>query len=424
LPTTASTTICLPSPTAAADSTFGQGPYVINTYAATTDPNDFSFDRVTRQVWGGGVIDLVYLPLAPVAENEFASTRTIVNDRVGNVREYFYDQRNRLVLEREYTGRADPGQPTTEAQNRPLQRLRSDDPAFFETRHVWNSESLLRMTVHPRGNKTIYTYEADLDANAAQRTKGNLREIRRVPLTNDLVTPALNGQSIIIEQFQYDSQFAGGGCCGYNFVTAHIDGRGNVTRHAYDLRGNRIRTQHRIPSIVELFEYNEFGQMTAHVHPDNGSGHRRRDEFTYYTNGVQRGYLHRQIVDAANLALTTTNEYDLVGNVMRVTDPRGHDKRFVLNQLDQVVREISAEVLDGSGIRYTNDFFYDANNNLVRTEIQNRGDLESGAGVPPANPTWTTTFEYEILNRLVRKSEEIGNCSGRFGFLGQEWASV
>ena len=110
--------------------------YLQNEYYPTTDPKDFNYDRVKRQTWGddGDVIDLVYLRLDPFSFSR-ASTRVIMNDRVGNVSEKFYDRFNRLVIERAYTGRADPDQPTTDSENRPTGKLREEDPEFFETRH-------------------------------------------------------------------------------------------------------------------------------------------------------------------------------------------------------------------------------------------------------------------------------------------------
>ena len=120
-----------------------------------------------------------------------------------------------------------------------------------------------------------------------------------------------------------------------------------------------------------------------------------------------RGYLKQQIIDASGFNLATTYEYDAAGNVVRRIDPRGHDTQYSVNQLNQIVREVSAEVSGGSGVRYTKDYFYDANNNTVRVEVQNRDALENGGGVIAANPTWTTTFGYEVLNHLTNKSEEV-----------------
>ena len=107
--------------------------YLQNIYAPTTDPEDINFDRVIRQIWGNpsDIIDLVYVPVEPRPDNGEAIIKTILNDRVGNVKEYFYDIGNRCTRHREYTGRADPDLPTTEMENRPQNPLREDDPKFF-----------------------------------------------------------------------------------------------------------------------------------------------------------------------------------------------------------------------------------------------------------------------------------------------------
>jgi len=379
------------------DPTFGDGPYLQNVYASTQDPDDFNYDRVVRQIWGGDVVDLDYTAMAPAGPNG-AATKTILNDRNGNVTEYYFDQSNRLVNLREFTGRANPGSRTTALSNRPTGKLRDSDPDFFETRYAYNEDSLVTEIVHPNGNVTENIYEGDLNPSASPRTRGNLRVVRRTPGNH---SPA-GDQTVIEQTFEYDSSF-GCGACGFNFVTRHVDGRGNETLIDYDARGNLVQTRHRIASIVENFEYNTFGQLTAQVLPDNGSNHRRRDEFTYYDSGVERGYLKDQIIDAPNLGLTTTFRYDAVGNIVSVTDPRGNDSQIVYNQLDQVVRTLSREVEDGSGIRYERDYFYDANNNVVRVDVQNRDE----DGALQANTHFSTVWEYEILNNPIARTEEV-----------------
>lgn len=381
-----------------ADPTFGQGPYVENVYAPTTDPDDPEFDRVVRQVWGGDLVDMEYVPLLPSAANGGVVMKTIVNDRNGNVKEYFFDDRNRAVRKREFTGRADPREPTTDLSNRPAGRLRSSDPEFFETIYEWNEDSLMRREIRPNGNIVEYEYEGDLNPAASPRSRGNLRIKRMLPGRHEPV----GEQAVLEEFFEYDTDFQGA-CCGFNFVTRHVDSRGNETTSEYDEHGNKLRTIHRIQSVIEEWEYNEYGQVVAHILPDNGTGVRRRDEYTYYEDGHQRGYLHDSIRDAAGLALVTTYEYDLLGNVIRRVDPRGNDTRFVLNALDQVVREVSREVVPDSGIRYSRDFFFDANNNVIRIDLENR----DANGTLLENPVFTTSFEFEILNHVVRQNMEV-----------------
>jgi RHS repeat-associated protein len=363
------------------DPTFGQGAYLKNFYADRTGPDDYFFDKLMRQDWGGDRVDIDYVPRTPTAEDPTLN-KTIVKDRNGNRREFFFDARNRLIKHRRYTGNPKP---------------RPSDPVFFETIYEYDYNSNLTREVHPNGNMVEYDYELQLNPHASQRFANNLRKIRRLPGTH---APA-GDQQVIEEAFEYATDF--GGCCGYAFVKKHVDGRGHETIHEYDDFGNRKKTTQRIKSIVEDFDYNQFGQMTAHTLPDNGSNHRRRDAFTYYDNGPNRGYLHREIVDTTNFALTTTHEYDLAGNIIKTTDPRGHDTQFVVNQLDQVVREISREVFDSPGLRYQHDYFYDANDNLIRQDIQN---VDEQGRLQP-NIHFTTTYEYEILNYLIRKIEEV-----------------
>jgi len=367
-----------------------------NTYMTQ---NDLDNDRIVRQVWGnpGDSIDWSYAAEKPSQENQQAVLRTIVNDRMGNVTESFFDDQNRLVLKQGFTGRADPGAPTTLAVNRPTGRLRATDPPQFTTKIDWNADFLITETTFPNGNITRYVYESDLDPNASYLARGSLREIHRLPGSHQ---PA-GDQALITELFEYDADF--GSCCGSNFVTRHTDARGNVTIHQYDDHGNRLRTQHRIPEIQEDFEYNQFGQMTLHVHPDDGSGHRRRDAFTYSSSGPQTGYIEQDAVDIGGFELTTRYEHDLVGNVTRIIDPRGHDTLFTFNQLDQLVRKTSREVEDGSGHRWFDDFFWDGNDNLFRVDLQNKDDQ----GVLQANAAFTTLYAYDVLNQLVRKTEEV-----------------
>ncbi len=371
--------------------------FLVNEYAATQDPDQLDFDHLVRQTFGdpGEVIDLVTVPQTPDVANNFAVIKAITNDRVGNVREQCFDGLNRLVLDRAFTGRADPDLPTTDTLNRPLDPLRPDDPPFFDTRYEWNADSLCTKRVLPSLNEILQTFDSE---HASPRAHGNLLQRCREP------GPLGGDQDAICELFEYDD--GGAGCCGTNFVTRHVDGRGQQTLHEYDAAGNRTHTAHRIPTIVEDFEFNGFGQLTLHVLPDNGSRSRRNDRYTYYTpdDGPQNGYLRQQIIDPPGFALTTTYEYDTVGNITRTVDPRGHDTQQDVNQLNQVLRQRSRETAGGSGVRYERTTFYDPNDNVVRIDIENRDD--SGSLVPD-NPAFTTTYEYDALNNITRTVSEL-----------------
>jgi cysteine-rich repeat protein/YD repeat-containing protein len=398
--------------------------FLHNTYAPPpTDPLAYDFDRVIRQAIGdpNDAIDIVYVPLTPGVQNGQAVSKAWFDDMLGDVTSMVFSADNQCIEQRRYTGRADPDLPSNPdaGLNPPVNRLRPDDPNFFETRIAYNDDFLARQIIYPHLKETVNVYELQLDPNAPRRSRGNLME-RRILAGASHIGPASN----IVEQFEYDTGL--GGCCGTNFVTRHIDGRGHETAYEYDLVGNRLRTTHRIPSIVEDFKYNNHGQLTRRIHPANDSGHRRVDVLTYYDDpndpvtGHMFGYLHQQIIDHAHddpndppgstyhFALTTGYEYDPVGNVTRVTDPRGNDTQFVVNELNQVVRRLSREVTDGSGLRYENDIYYDRNNNVVRTDVQNIDET----GTLQANTHFTTIHEYEMLNHRTRTSSEVGDYTG------------
>lgn len=387
------------------DPTFGAGPFLRNVYAETTDPADLTYDRVVRQVWGdaGDIIDLQYVPVYPAPANGGAYTRTILNDRNGLVKEFFWNEFNQCVLFREFTGRANPDEPSTATANRPMECLRPADPPVFETRYTWNRDSLKTREVHPNGNVTEWVYEGDLNPNAPARTRANLRIVRHLPGSHQ---PA-GDQALIEERFEYDTSF-GRGCCGFNHVTREIDARGNEVVKSYNATGDLTQTVQRVSSIVETYEYNPHGQVIRVINPDNGSGHRRVDEMTYYTSGPMRGYLHRKIVDAGGLNLTTTYEYDAVGNVIRVMDPGGHDLRLTVNQHDRVVRTETPALPGAGGVRYVADTYYDANGNVIRHD---RSNLDAD-GNPDANPLITTRYTYDLLNLKLSESEEI--AEGQF----------
>ena len=368
--------------------------YLTNVYHTTTNPFSFNFDRVIRQTWGnaGDLIDFVYEPQFPTPSNNYAVVKTIVNDRVGNVKEIFYDGGNRGVMLRELTGRANPDAPTTSTSNRPGPALRPGDPTHFETRISYNADNQPLLMLHPNGNSEVMVYDS---LNPDPRARGNLLEKRR--------NPGLLGgdQTVLVDSYEYD---VGAGCCGTNFVTRHTDPRGNDTTHSYDANGNRLQSIHRINSIVEDFKYNGFGQIIEHVQPDNGSTGRRRDVTTYYSAGPMMGYRETEVTDADNLALTDRWFYDAVGNVVASVDPNGNRTDFVVNERDQIMRMIEPAV---SGVRYETDYRYDLNDNLIQEDIQN----VDATGTVSTNAYITNTFDYEVLNHRIRITAEIDSAN-------------
>ncbi|MFT5052286.1 MAG: RHS repeat-associated protein [Chlamydiales bacterium] len=374
--------------------------FLHNTYAATLDPNDFLFDHLISEALGeiDDLLNFTYTPVVPGSDNGYAVIRFMVNDRVGNAEELFYDASNRLVLSREYTGRWDADMWAGPPSAPSMPRLRASDPDYFETRWEYNEDALVTRMVEPNGTEEVSVYELELNPGASWRTRGNLRELHRYPGTHLPV----GDQTVISQYFEFAPDTGCG--CGVNFVTRYTDPRGNVTLSDYDSPGNLLQRTGPIAGVVDSYEYNAFGQMTRHVQPANASGYRREDTYVYHDAGAgyQEGYLAQEVLDATNEALVTGYEYNRVGNVVRVTDPNGNVTDTLVNQLGRVVRTTLPASTPGA-TRYMRDNFFDGNDNVIRREFLN----VDAAGQVGLNAWLTTTIEHEILNRVVRVAREI-----------------
>jgi RHS repeat-associated protein len=366
--------------------------YLRNTYAATSDPADFEFDRLLSQQWGdvGDTLSLTYAPVTPGATNGFAVTKARLTDRVGRVSEHFFDASNQLVLLREYTGFADP---------QPREKLRAADPTYFETRYDYNADGHVRFVQHPAGNVTVSVYEGDLDPRAPVRTRGNLRQRHSEGGTCD------SGFAAIHEYYEYEPG-RGNEHGEMDFVTRATDPRGNVTEATYDGEGNQTAIIHPEPNTREDMEYSAVGQLTRHRYPEDQHA-RRREVVTTHAND---GRLRETIVDPDGFALTTIKEYDAACNEVRRVDPRGNDTLYIYNDHDQLIREwspvetCSAACGGGTPARAFTDRIYDANMNVVRVDYQ----ALQCSGSPEANAVISTAFEYDTLNEVTATRMETG----------------
>jgi RHS repeat-associated protein len=374
--------------------------YLRNSYATTTDPADFEFDRLVRQVWGDAddVISMTYAPLTPAADNGFAVSKAWLGDRVGRVSEHFFDADNQLVILRQYTGFAERGLPTGDTHNLPQGKLRPTDPTYFETRYRYNVDGHVNLVVHPRGNATVSVYEAEIDPEAPARTRGNLRERHQHGLGCDSALLPIR------EHYEYEPG-RGNEHGEMDFVVQATDARGNVTSATYDAAGNQTAILHPAPDTREDMEYSALGQLTRHQHPEDQHGHRREIVHTYANDGR----LRETIVDPSGFALRTTKEYDAACNEVRRVDPRGNDTLYVYNERDQLLREwspletCSDACGGGAPARAYTDRIYDANMNVIRVDYQ---ALDCD-GTAQTNDVTSTVFEYDILNELTAARMEI-----------------
>ncbi|MFQ5670973.1 MAG: RHS repeat-associated core domain-containing protein, partial [Acidobacteriota bacterium] len=194
------------------------------------------------------------------------------------------------------------------------------------------------------------------------------------------------------------------------------------------------------PPAVSKAQFNDHGQLTTQVDPAGFVTH-----LLYYpedrpANGVDLtappedrvldtttgGYLQARVVDAVDaglgrsqaaspppLELETDYRYDPVGNQIQTTDPRGVVSTLLVNTFNKPLRLEPAAAIDpGRGepglqpIPFTKRFVYDENLNILQ-ERQSASDT-TGAFLGGAFPEVVTTYEYDLLNRPLKKSVQYG----------------
>lgn len=196
----------------------------------------------------------------------------------------------------------------------------------------------------------------------------------------------------------------------------------------------------RIQEIVTLARFNQFGQKISETDPEGNT-----DEYAYFPesdpdgdgivvavpgdartlNDSTGGYLseirrdtttdprRNNGTDPPPANIRETRTYDDVGNITSRTDGRNIRTLYAVNELNQVVQTTRAAAVPspGSGdpeepreltaFSYIENTYYDFNNNVVRREIEDRGDTSNTGGLVDS------IYVYDMLDNLVAKTEEV-----------------
>lgn len=173
-----------------------------------------------------------------------------------------------------------------------------------------------------------------------------------------------------------------------------------------------------IQTAEEIHRYNSLGQLIYHRDPEGNV-----TEQSYYA-GVQ--YLREVARDTtatpgrnSNHPSTPANqatlfEYGPIGGFpgnsrgipTSVTDARGTQSIFLVNELDQTVQTRTAFAVSDPQLTahdYTFTTIYDANNNIVETRTDNSDALDT-----PADTEVIVTFTYDILDQVRSERLDTG----------------
>jgi len=154
------------------------------TYSTQTNPAAPDFDTIRthgKSFGGTAVVEVVTFGPVPAGIRAPGGYTMFLNDELGRLTEAVYDARHRPVRMRKYTGFCAPGQPVSATENRPANRLRPEDPEFFETTFAYNIDHALTRITHPDGSGFSMVYERDINPSANARERGNMRTASMIP---------------------------------------------------------------------------------------------------------------------------------------------------------------------------------------------------------------------------------------------------
>ena len=394
--------------------------YLVNEYDTS--------DRVSKQTMGGGFYLFNY---TTTYTNGFTKTATLY-DRKNNRTDY---ELNAGGMETKVTRYTSAGN--------------------FVTTKTFDAQNLLLTETYPLGNGTKYVYDS-VGNLTSTRLKTSIAAgdgptdlvttIEYEPLFNQVKRTVDPAGNVWVSIFDYEEAHklspptAGGTMWVYNGANAglgDINGDGTTTQAfglvvarkflgpnegANDTNAANDGVnlgQPVLQPILSTLAYNNYGQLIYSVDPQA-----IKTQYDYYPENdpdgdglniiaghgtAANGYLKQVIADAGTgkLNLTTQYNYDGVGNVIGITNPRSFKTTFTVNGLNQVTSVLSPLVtLNGGGTAtYEIRLEYDLNYNLSKRRIHNLD--ETGTEVA-AEPWIETTYTYDLLNHPLTITEDIG----------------
>ncbi|WP_167935782.1 RHS repeat-associated core domain-containing protein [Halothermothrix orenii] len=299
-------------------------------------------------------------------------------------------------------------------------------PDGSNKQYIYNDLGLLVVEIDQLGNRINYTYDGYGNITEKVYPDGSRekyeydkvgRLIKRIKPDGGQISYHYDNNDNIIrvvdelgneETFKYNSR---------GKIIEKIDPRGNVTRYEYDDRNNLSKIIDAEGNIKEIF-YDEAENMTRKILAENVS-------YVYRYDNLDRLITATQV----ETGITTSYEYDPVGNLIAITDGEGRTTRFDYDGLNRRVREIDPlnntvvyryypnnqlkSITDKNG--NTTNFKYDCMGRLTEVinpigeRVQYKYDA-AGNLVAEIDPMGNTTrYQYDCMNRLVKEIDPAGN---------------
>lgn len=235
-----------------------------------------------------------------------------------------------------------------------------DGPLGYHLAYEYDANDNLAKEIDPNGGETQYFY--DESENLVQ-------------VENQLGFPVL---------YDYDDM---------NNLIRVEDAEGRVWTYAYDAVYNRV-AEHGPEDTHTFFAYDGVGNLTdvtrcnsplsGDTCPVKQVTHYEYDDLDRVVEMIEN-YMHGE-PKSADTNVTTGYEYDLVGNLLTLTDANDNPTTYEYDDLDRLIYEEDAE-------NQVTEYGYDGMGNL--TSLANPRDYE-------------TTFTYDGANRLEMTTDALG----------------
>ncbi|GII26491.1 golvesin C-terminal-like domain-containing protein [Planosporangium mesophilum] len=284
---------------------------------------------------------------------------------------------------------------STDPYGRPVRLVDATNRASTMT---WDADNNVIRIVEPSGGVSTWAYDPltgyPLDVTDAQANKDGTPGIALDYRTflNGHVADLIAKTSAAGRKWTFD-----------------YDAAGNLTRST-DPRGNEPGAP--AGHFATTSTYDSLGRLTASTDANGNT--------TRYSDYDPVGY-PKTTTDA--LGNTTHTEYDVLGNVVAATDALGKISTYTY---DIFKRPLSSRVPkdQAKGVFITTPGpAYDANDNIVRNtdaggavtaasyDAMDRTVSIAGAKDTASGPARVTTYEYDSVGDLVRKTEPLGNLT-------------